>query len=90
MRAKSKMHHTGGFDTFEEAVADARANLCVKLHLPEKNIALDHAILWNSDKVCFTVCLPNWRRGSRTLDELLAPNVLTDGPLSVDALVPGF
>ena len=78
IRAKSKMHHTGGFDTFEEAVAYTRKNMCAKLSLPEDNIALDHAINWDSDNVAFVVLLPNWRTCGKTLDEVLKPDILCE------------
>lgn len=37
VRLKSRMHHTGGLDTFEKAVTDMKAN-SEKLRVPETNI----------------------------------------------------
>lgn len=60
VQVKSKMHHTQGFATFEEAVKDAQTGLVDKIELPEGNIALDRAIPCNEQEMAFTMLLPNW------------------------------
>lgn len=76
VRAKSKMHHTGGFDTFEEAQAYVRDDFSKKLIVPDGNVALNHAINWDSQNIAFVIILPNWIAEKRTIEDVLAVDAI--------------
>ncbi len=76
VRAKSKMHHTGGFDTFEEAQAYVREDFSKKLALPEGNVALKQAINWDSGNFAFVVCVPNWTKSGQTIEDVLTVDAI--------------
>lgn len=76
VRAKSKMHHTGGFDTFEEAQAYVRDDFSKKLIVPDGNVAVNHAINWDSQDIAFVVILPNWTIGNRNIEDVLAVDAI--------------
>lgn len=58
VRLRSKMHHTKGSTTLEEAIAEVD-NLSVRIKLPEDNI-WKNPIEWNG-KIPITMVVPNWR-----------------------------
>jgi len=69
VRCKSRMHHTGGFDTFEEAVSNVQDDLSQRIQLPETNVALERYVDWDSK--AFVVCLPNWVSEGKNVQEVL-------------------
>lgn len=62
VRAKSKMHHTTGFATMQEAVEDVRTEMRSKIDLPDANVAIDRPVAWDEQQMIFTMMLPNWTR----------------------------
>ena len=60
IRLKSKMHHTDGFATLEEAQASAR-DLQAKLGLSDDNVVLDLLVPWDGE-IGDVMIVQNWRR----------------------------
>ncbi len=53
-RYKSKMHHTGGFKTLEEATADIHSNLVARIKenfFTAPDIEIENHIEWNGEGV---------------------------------------
>lgn len=71
VRVKSKMHHTTGFASFEEAVQYARTDLLEKIELFESNVALDRPVPWDEKQMAFVMLLPNWVRAGKSVGEFL-------------------
>lgn len=67
IKLKSKMHHTVGAATLEEAQAQLD-DLRTKIELPDANIIRDRAIAMN-DPVS-VMFLPNWLADKRTVGEV--------------------
>ena len=71
VRLRSKMHHTVGFATLEEAQENVRAEMRLQISLPDANIAIERALPWsgNLDDVWL---VHNWRRegNERTFAEV--------------------
>jgi hypothetical protein len=57
VRLKSKMHHTGGADTIEEALTHVE-DLKSKIHVPEKNVWLEPK-KWDGE-LGITWVVPKW------------------------------
>lgn len=76
VRAKSKMHHTTGFDTFEEAETNVRDDFSKKIIVPEENIALNQAINWDSQNPAFTLVLPNWHKAKQSIEDVLTVDAI--------------
>lgn len=61
IRLKSKIHHTVGFGTLEEAQDNVRAEMRSQITLPDTNIAIERALPW--DGALGDVWLvQNWRQ----------------------------
>lgn len=71
VRVKSKMHHTAGFETFEEAVTNVQESMRPRLTLSDDNVALEHSVDWDEKQMIFTMILLNWRACGKTLNEVL-------------------
>lgn len=78
--AKSKMHHTGGFVTLDEAINQIKNGLDGRLELPEKNRSIV-PILWDDEQMSFTVVLPNWIADGLELSDVLLPTALDLEPI---------
>ena len=60
VRLKSKMHHTQGFDTFDEAKAEIdEMREKKKLKIDDENVWTESALDWNGDVE--QVAVKNWR-----------------------------
>lgn len=71
VRVKSKMHHTAGFATFEEAVEYVKTDFLQKIELPDNNVVLDRAIPWDEEEMAFVMLLGNWVRQERAVGDFL-------------------
>lgn len=71
IRAKSKMHHTTGFATFEEAQKNVLEDFAKKIVLPPANVSTKQAFNWDSEDMAFVVILPNWVANGKTIDDVL-------------------
>lgn len=67
VRLQSRMHHTTGFATLEEAQADLRNDLAKKLFVPVQNIQYD-PIDWDGE-IPLIVVVENWRKIDRSNNE---------------------
>ncbi len=76
IRAKSKMHHTTGFGTFEEAQRNVLEDFAKKIVLPPANVGTKKAINWDSADVAFVVVLPNWVADKKTIDDVLSVDAI--------------
>ena len=61
VRLMSKMHHTVGFATLEEAQENVRTGLSTQIILNDTNVATEHAIPWNGE-IGHVWIVQNWRR----------------------------
>lgn len=68
IRLKSKMHHTSGFATFEEAQEDLK-KLREKIILPDANVFWEEAI--ETDDPLGNFMIANWTRGVIPLKDAL-------------------
>jgi len=69
-RLKSKMHHTTGFRSLEEAQRDLRDNALTSLVVDQRNFS-EHPILWDGN-IPLIWLTPNWRdREGKSFDDLV-------------------
>jgi len=68
LRLKSKMHHTRGAKTLEEAKEHAK-KLCEQIILPDESVFVDKAI--EVDDPVNNIVVGNWTTGKITLEEAL-------------------
>ena len=71
IRLKSKMHHTTGFSTLEEAQENIRAELQPKLRMADSNVALDSAMAWDGS-LGHKFFVPNWHDTEQTFSQVVA------------------
>jgi hypothetical protein len=63
VRLKSKMHHTAGAQSWEEAQTQL-AEFLTKLKVPENNIIRDSFLIWDG-QLGKTLISPNWLLGTK-------------------------
>jgi len=67
IRLKSKMHHTTGFSTLEEAIKNIKFDLLERIDILEDNVILDHYYI--TENYHATLILPNWIKKNIKLSE---------------------
>ncbi len=61
VRLMSRMHHTVGFKSLEEAQENVRTDMRLKIILPDTNVAIERALPWDGELGDVWI-VQNWRR----------------------------